>query len=190
MPDWAAITAVATIISGLAVVGSLLTVAFQLQKQGQEDFVAATSGLFDTWLDDDFQRAVQWVLYDLTQSTWRTFIAAHHGKYGERAFIRVGSYFNRTGYLVTNRLLGGHEQYLLDSVAGRAIEVWQKIEPLVLEARLVQNSTLFQDYQRMLPECYACYVPNQPIPFRIQEGAADAARDASESASELSRDRR
>lgn len=187
MPDWAAITAVATIISGLAVVGSLLAVAFQLQKQGQEDFVAATSSLFDTWLDDDFQRAMQWVLYDLTQCTWRTFLAAHRGKYGERAFIRVGSYFNRTGYLVTHKLMGGHEQYILDSVAGRAIEVWQKIEPLVLEARLVQNSTLFQDFQMMLPECYACYVPTQPIPLGIQEGAAG---DASESASALSRDRR
>lgn len=188
--DWAAITAVATIVSGIAVVGSLLLVAFQLRQQGQEDFVSATSTLFDTWLDDDFQQALQWVLYELAQPTWRTFLAAHRGRYGERAFFRVGSFFNRTGYLVTHELLGGHERYILNSVAGRAIEVWQKIEPLVLEARLVANSTLFEDYQRMLPECYACYVPSQPVPLGIREGAEYAARLASDDASEFPRDRK
>lgn len=188
--DWAAITAMATIVSGIAVFGSLLLVAFQLRQQGQEDFVSATSTLFDTWLDDEFQQALQWVLYELAETTWRTFLAAHRGRYGERAFFRVGSFFNRTGYLVTRELLGGHERYLLDSVAGRAIEVWQKIEPLVLEARLVENSTLFQDYQRMLPECYACYVPSQPVPREIREGAEHAARLSAEDASVLGRNRK
>ncbi len=65
---------------------------------------------------------------------------------------------NRIGYLVTYRLLGTRDRILLDTVAGSAIIIWQKIEPLVLEARLVENSTLFQDYERMLPRCRECYV--------------------------------
>jgi hypothetical protein len=54
-------------------------------------------------MDDDFQKAMQWVLNDLSEQTWRSFIAAHRGKYGERAFLRVGGYFNRTGYLLEFR---------------------------------------------------------------------------------------
>jgi len=172
--DWTEVIAIATVFSGFAVVGSALLVLAQLRRQAQELFVSGTASLFEIWVDDDFQRAVQWVLYGLSERSWRQFVEAHRGEYGERAFTRVGSYFNRIGYLVTHRLLGNEDRLLLDTVAGDAIAVWQKIEPLVLEARLIDNSTIFQDYQRMLPECYECYVPTQPVPDRIRRGAKQA----------------
>ncbi len=174
--DWSEVTALATAISGFALVATALLILFQLRRQGEEQFVTGTASLFQLWENDDFQRALQWVLYGLDEQSWRAFVAAHRGQYGERALTRVGAYFNRIGYLVTRRLLGGQDRLLLDTVAGPAIAVWQKIEPLVLEARLIENSTMFQDYQRMLPRCYECYVPSQPVPPRIQEGAEQAAR--------------
>jgi hypothetical protein len=45
---------------------------------------------------------------------------------------------------------------------------------LVLEARLIENSTLFQDFERMLPRCYECYMPTQPLRRDIREAAARA----------------
>jgi hypothetical protein len=141
-------------------------VVAQLRHQGEEQFVTGTVATFTIWMDDEFQQAVQWVLYELKEQTWREFVQAHRGKYGERAFNRVGAYYNRIGYLVTHRLLGDEDQLLLATAAGSAIAVWQKIEPLVLEARLIDNSTMFEDFELMLPECYECYVPSQPAPHR------------------------
>jgi hypothetical protein len=150
--------------------------------------VTATSSTFNIWENDDFQRAQQWVLYEMSERTWREFVAAHRGKYGERAFNRVGAFYNRIGYLVTRHLLGGNDQLELDTVAGTAIAIWKKIEPLVLEARLIENSTLFQDFQRMLPECYSCYVPSQPVPPAIRQGAELAAQLSQEDAMHLRHD--
>ena len=174
--DWGEVAALAAALNGLAVVGSVLLILAQLRRQDQEQFVSGTGAMFEIWVDDDFQQAVQWVLYAMSERTWHAFVAANRGKYGERAFIRVGGYFDRIGYLVTHGLLGGQDRLLLDTLAGPAIAVWQKIEPLVLEARLVENSTMFQDFQRMLPECYECYVPGQPVPARVVEEAEEAAR--------------
>jgi hypothetical protein len=148
----------------------------QLRRQEQESFVSTTASLYQVWADDDFQRALQWVLYELNAPTWKAFMDQNRGQYGERAFLRIGSYFNRVGYLVTHRMLGHNDRILLDNVAGQAIEVWDKIGPLVLEARLVENSTMFTDFERMLPDCYACYVPSRAVPDQVREGAEEAAR--------------
>ncbi len=161
--DWSEVAALAQAFSGVAVAVSLLFVVYQLHGQKEEEFVSGSASMFDILVDDDFQRAIQWVLYDLHEDSWRKFVTAHRGKYGERAFIRVGAFFNRTGYLVTRRLLGGFDQVTLETVAPTAIAVWTKIQPLVLEARLLENSILFQDFERMLPECFECYVPGQPL---------------------------
>lgn len=174
--DWVAVTALATLFSGVALVASAMAIVIQLRRQGEEQFVSGTATLFAIWADDEFQQAVQWVLYGLTEQTWREFVQAHRGKYGERAFSRVGGFYNRIGYLVTRHLLGDQDEILLDTVAGTAIAVWQKIEPLVLEARLIDNSTMFQDFELMLPECYECYVPSQPAPRRAWRQAARDAR--------------
>lgn len=178
--DWTMVGALATAIYGVAFVASIVLVLHQLRQQNKESFVSGTAATFAIWEEDGFQRAQQWILYELKEQTWREFVAAHRGQYGERAFIRVGSHYNRIGYLVTYSLLGSNDRILLDTVAGLAIAVWQKIEPLVLEARLIENSTMFQDYEQMLPRCYECYVPTQPIPAQIEEGAANARKLAQE----------
>jgi hypothetical protein len=165
--NWLMVEALATAVYGVAFIASIVLLLKQLRRQNQESFVSGTASTFGTWMDDDFQRAQQWILYELKEQTWKAFMAAHRNDYGERAFYRVGGYYNRIGYLVSYHMLGRNDRILLDTVAGMAITVWQKISPLVLEARLIENSTMFQDYERMLPECYECYVPTQPIPPSI-----------------------
>jgi hypothetical protein len=160
--NWTEIMAVAETISGIAVAASLLLVVLQLQGDTAERFVTGSASLFQIWEDDDFQRAVQWVLYELRETTWREFVAKHRNQYGERAFIRVGAYYNRVGYLITHRLVGGFEGLLLDIISPQAIAVWRKIQPIVLEARLTENSMLFQDFERVLPQCFECYIPSDP----------------------------
>lgn len=175
---WDEVQALATVVSDVALIGSLLFVLAQLKQQEREQFVQATSDEFTVWEDDDFQRALQWVLYDLKASTWREFVAKYRGEYGERAFNRVGALFNRYGYLMAHDLLGGLDQLVLDTLSGPAIAVWNKIEPLVLEARLIENSTMFQDFQTMLPACYACYVPGQQLPPRERRELEEASHAA------------
>jgi hypothetical protein len=165
--NWEELTSVATAIYGSAFVISLVFVVIQLRRQAGERFVVSTQKTFEIWMDDDFQKAQQWILYELKEQTWKEFVAAHRREYGERAFIRVGSYYSRIGYLVTYHLLGTSDRILLDTIAGPAIRIWQKIEPLVLEARLVENSTLFQDYERMLPRCRECYVFSESLPSAV-----------------------
>jgi membrane-bound metal-dependent hydrolase YbcI (DUF457 family) len=161
-PDWNEVAALAQAGSVVALVVSLILVLRQLQSQGKDQFVSGTASTFSVWSSDDFQAAVQWVLYELEATTWRAFVKKYRNKYGERAFIRVGSYFNRVGYLVNRDLLGGLEPLMIETVAPSAIAVWRKVEPLVLEARLVENARLFQDFETMLPACFDCYVPQQP----------------------------
>ena len=166
--NWEELTSIATAIYGSAFLISLLFVVIQLRRQTGERFVVSTQKTFEIWVNDDFQKAQQWILYELKEQTWKEFVAAHRGEYGERAFIRVGSYYNRIGYLVMYHLLGGSDRILLDTIAGPAIRIWQKIEPLVLEARLAENSALFQDYERMLPRCRECYVYSETSQSAIE----------------------
>ncbi len=159
--DWNEWTAIGTLVYGAGFLVSLTLFWSQLRRQAEERFVASSEPIFTIWLDDDFQRAQQWVLWQLQERTWRDFVRAHRGDYGERALLRVGAYYNRVGYLVVHRLIRGHERILLELIAGSAIAVWRKVKPLVLEARLVENTTLFSYFERMLPDCYECYVPGQ-----------------------------
>lgn len=174
--NWTEVSAIATAIYGLAFVLSLLLVLLQLRRQVEERFVASTQPIFEIWMNEDFQRAQQWVMYEMKEQTWKEFGVAHRGDYGERAFNLVGSYYNRIGYLVVYHLLGHSDRILLDTVAGPAIAAWNRMSRLVEEARLVENSTLFLDYERMLPKCYECYVPTQPVPEDVQMGAEEMAR--------------
>jgi hypothetical protein len=170
--NWVMVEALASALYAVAFMASIILVLRQLRKGIKDEFLTGTATTFAIWEEDDFQRAQQWLLYELQEQTWHEFVAAHRGQYGERAFIRVGAFYNRIGYMVSYHLLEGYDAILLDTVGGLAIAVWQKIEPLVLEARLIENSTLFQDFERMLPRCYECYVPTQPVPPDIREAAA------------------
>lgn len=174
--SWDEIIALSSALGTLALAITAVLVLVQLRGADEANFVASTSQLFRVWNADDFQQAIQWVLYDLDVHAWDDFLRRYGNRYGERAFVRVGSYFNRVGYLTVNHLLGSNDRILLDTISGPAIACWQKMEPLVLEARLIQNSTLFQDFERMLPRCYECYVPTIPIPARIRAAAAEARR--------------
>jgi hypothetical protein len=174
--NWTMVAGIGTAAYAVAFIVGLGLVLRQLGGQAKDRFVSATTDTFVIWEDDSFQQAIQWILYELKETTWKDFVAAHRGDYGERAFVRVGSAYNRIGYLVIYGFLGNNDRILLDSVAGLAIAVWQKIGPLVLEARLIENSTLFQDYERMLPRCYECYVPTQPLPPAIAAGAQEESR--------------
>jgi len=178
--NWMAVTAVALVVYAAAFIVGVGFVLRQFTLQTKDRFVAATSETFRIWEEDDFQQALQWLLYEMTQTTWKEFVAAHRGGYGERAFNRVGSFFNRIGYLVNYGFLGNNDRIILDSVAGAGIALWQKIAPLVLEARLIENSTLFQDYERMLPRCYECFVPTQPVPPNVVAGAQEESRLAAQ----------
>ena len=174
--DWVAVGGMAKRLSGPAFVFSLIFFVIPLRHQVEERFVASSQGLFQIWMSEEFQRSQQWVLYELHETTWRAFVAAHRGDYGERAFVTVGSFYNRVGYLVVYHLLGKTDRILLDTLAGPAIAAWNKMSNLVEEARLIENSTLFLDFERMLPQCYECYVPNQPVPEAVREAAEEAAK--------------
>ena len=174
--SWDEVTGLSTALSALVLAVTAILILFQIRRDDAVSFVASTSQLFRVWNSDNFQQAIQWVLYDLDVNTWEDFLRRFGDGPGERAFLRVGYYFNRVGYLTANHLLGSYDRIILDTISGPAIACWQRMEPLVLEARLVQNSTLFQDYERMLPRCYECYVPTMPVPPHIRAGAAEAER--------------
>lgn len=167
--NWLAIEALATTGSGIAVLVSAVLVLRQLREQSKEEFASGSSVTFEIWMDDDFQHALQWILYDLNFESWDAFMEAHRGQYGERAFLRVGSFYNRVGYMVKYHLLGAYEAILLDNLGSSAIEVWVKIEPLVLNARQTVNAKMFQDFQRLIPECYGYYVPRRSVHRTYQQ---------------------
>ena len=56
--DWGEVTAIATALSGLALVGSAILIVAQLARQAQEQFVSSTTSLFDIWEDEDFRNAL------------------------------------------------------------------------------------------------------------------------------------
>ena len=50
-------------------------------------------------------------------------------------------------------------QRLRHGSSHKHVAVWQKIWPLVGEARRLEHATLFADFERLLPACRVCYVP-------------------------------
>jgi hypothetical protein len=102
-----------------------------------------------------------WVVHRLQETTWEEFIRVHRADYGEQAFHRVGAFYDRVGALVRLGLITHNE--IVTTIGPYAIAVWTKIEPLVKEARQAENSTLFADFERIIPACYECYVPNLQV---------------------------
>jgi hypothetical protein len=155
--DWTMINAVASIISALAFLTGTIVVALQLRHMAKDRFVAATGDLFDIWESRDFQEAQLWVLHRLDARTWEEFLTKHRGDFGESAFHRVGGFYNRVGTLAIRGLID--KDVTLRTIGGYAIAVWRRIELLVREARRVEHSNLFEDFERLLPDCYECYAP-------------------------------
>lgn len=155
--DWNALTAVATAVSMIAVVFTTLYIRAELKALEKDRYLAATHELFAVWQSKEFMDAQLWLLHRLKETTWPEFVAAHRGDAGEAAFHRVGAFYDRVGTLVRLGLIRQDE--ILVTVGGYAIAVWQKISPLVREARRLEHSTLFADFERLLPACHECYAP-------------------------------
>jgi hypothetical protein len=155
--NWNAVTAIATVVSMVAFVLTALYVRGELKALEKDRYLAITSQMFAIWESREFMDAQLWLLHRLQEQTWEAFVRAHRGDAGEAAFHRVGSFYNRLGTLVRLGLINQRE--MLTTIGAFAIAVWQKIQPLVHEARRREHSTLFQDFERLLPACYECYVP-------------------------------
>jgi hypothetical protein len=155
--DWNAITAIASAISMVAFIASAVYVRAELKHGEKSRYLETTNQLFSVWQTADFMEAQLWLLHRLEETTWEEFVRAHRADYGEIAFHRVGSFYDRVGTLVRRGFID--EEEILSTMGPHAIAVWQKIEPLVQGARRVENSVLFDDFERLLPACLACYVP-------------------------------
>lgn len=155
--NWNAVMGIASVVSMLAVVATAIFVLGELKAQEKSRYLQVTSELYHTWQSPEFMNAQLWLMHRLEEATWDAFVTAHRADYGEQAFHRVGSYYDRVGTLIRLRLID--EREILSTIGAYAIAVWQKIEPLVREARRIENSVLFDDFERMLPGCYECYVP-------------------------------
>lgn len=180
--DWIAVNAVASIISAVAFLVGSIVVVLQLRHMAKDRFVAATGSLFEIWESREFQEAQLWILHRLQERTWDEFLAKHKGDFGEEAFHQVGAFYNRVGTLTMRHLID--KDVTLRTMGGYAIAVWRRLEPLVLQARRVEHSNLFEDFERMLPDCFECYAPTLEL---TPEVAIDADRDFLETEREAAR---
>ncbi len=155
--SWDAITSIATTVSMVAFILTAVYIRDQLKGQQKDRYLQITSDLFGVWQNRDFMEMQLWVIHKLEESNWQDFVAKHRSDYGEIAFHRVGAFYDRVGTLV--RLGFVNDREILATIGGHAIAVWNKIEPLVREARRIENSDLFTDFERILPSCRECYVP-------------------------------
>lgn len=155
---WTILTAVATIISMFAYLATVLYVRAELKGLEKDRYLTVTNQLFTLWQSKEFMEAQLWIMHRLEETTWEGFVAAHRADTGELAFHQVGAFYDRVGTLIKLGLVDDKE--ILATMGGFAIAVWNKIGPLVHEARQIENSVLFQDYERMLPSCHECYVPS------------------------------
>jgi len=171
---WSILTAIASLVSMVAFVVTAVLIRAELRAQEKDRYLSVTNDLFSIWQSPEFMEAQLWLLHKLDHTTWQDFVEAHRGDAGEIAFHRVGSFYDRLGTMV--RLGFVNDREILSTTGGYAIAVWKKIEPLVREARRIENSVLFDDFERILPACHVCYVPNlQPgtevFPFSIAQTA-------------------
>lgn len=154
---WSTLTAIASIVTAVIYLITVYYLRMQIKAAETDRYLAVTNELFTLWQSREFMEAQMWLLHRLKERTWEEFVAAHRGDTGEIAFHRVGSFYDRVGTLVRLKLINDKE--ILATMGGHAIAVWHKIDGLVAEARRIENSTLFTDFEAMLPSCYSCYVP-------------------------------
>ncbi|MEP6755812.1 MAG: rhodanese-like domain-containing protein [Chthonomonadales bacterium] len=167
---WTIITGLATVVSTIAYIVTALFIRAELKALEKERYLTVTSELFSIWQTAEFMEAQFWVMHKLNSTTWEDFIMTHRGDFGELAFHRVGSYYDRVGTLVRLGMISEFE--ILSTIAAYAIAAWSKMAPLVHEARKLENSNLFDDFEKLLPSCHECYVPNLAkeskfVPFAI-----------------------
>jgi hypothetical protein len=154
---WDAITSIATVISMVAFILTALYVRAELKALDKDRYLAITHELFNIWQSKEFMDAQLWLLHRLKETNWTDFVGNHRADLGESAFHRVGSFYDRVGTLVRLGLVNKDE--ILVTIGPHAIAVWRKIRGLVQEVRRLEHSTLFADFERLLPSCHECYVP-------------------------------
>lgn len=152
------ISTVATLISTVAYVVTIYYLQKQMHGLEKDRYINVTNELFSIWQSREFMQDQLWLLHQLHETTWEAFVLGHRADSGEVAFHRVGSFYDRVGTLVELGMI--NESEILSTMGGYAIAVWTKIEPLVREARGIEHSTLFDNFERLLPSCYECYVPS------------------------------
>jgi hypothetical protein len=173
--DWNALTSIASLISMVAFVLTALYVRAELKGMEKDRYVEVTSQLFNIWQSKEFMEAQLWLLHRLEETTWQGFVMNHRGDVGESAFHRVGGFYDRVGTLTRLGIVNDRE--ILSTIGAHAIAVWQKIEPLVRESRRIENSALFDDFERLLPACYECYVPALGAGARVNPFSMAQAED-------------
>jgi len=169
---WTVVTAIATLISMVAYLLSVYYLRTELKGLEKDRYLSVTNELFALWQSQEFMQAQLWLMHSLKERTWQEFVLAHRAGAGELAFHRVGSFYDRVGTLVKMGLID--EKEILSTMGGYAIGVWLVIGPLVKEARTLEHSNLFDDFERLLPACYECYVPAlgseaNVIPFALTQ---------------------
>ncbi len=122
----------------------------KLRQMQRDRFVAVTNTLFQIWQSPDFMKAQLWVIHELRAKSWQDFLEQHAGQEGEAALLRVGGFYNRVGTLVNSGFVDG--RFILRNIGGTASQVWQKIQPLVLDAR-AKNPGLLVDFEGLIPQC-------------------------------------
>jgi hypothetical protein len=144
---------IAAIASAAAFPVSAVWLLIKLRQIQRDRFVAVTNMLFQIWQSPDFMKTQLWIIHNLDARSWQEFLTQHAGKEGEAALLRVGGFYNRVGTLVNSGFVD--ERFILRTIGGTAGQVWQKIQPLVADAR-VANPGLFADFEGLIPHCASC----------------------------------
>ena len=144
---------IAPFVSAAAFLISAVWLLVKLRQMQRDRFVAVTNTLFQIWQSPEFMKAQLWIIHDLKAQSWQEFLAQHAGKDGEAALLRVGGFYNRVGTLVNSGFVDG--RFILRTIGSTAGEVWQKIEPLIADAR-AKNPGLFADFEGLMPHCASC----------------------------------
>lgn len=143
----------APVVSAAAFLISAAWLLVKLRQMQRDRFVAVTNTLFQIWQSPDFMKAQLWIIHDLEAPTWQDFLHQHSGREGEAAWLRVGGFYNRVGTLVNSGFVDG--RFILRTIGGTATQVWQKIHPLVVDAR-AKDPSLFIDFEGLMPHCTSC----------------------------------
>jgi hypothetical protein len=160
--DWGMITAIGTVLSAMVVLVGAIVAIHELDHMARDRYVTVTNTLLEIWESSEFQKAQLWILYELDTSDWNEFVERYGGKYGEEAIIKVGSFYNQIGTLTAEHLLPSPHT-LLRSIGGYAIAIWEKISPLVEQARRREISQLFANYEWLVAAAYETYKPDHPL---------------------------
>ncbi|HEX6509336.1 MAG TPA: hypothetical protein VF221_17040 [Chloroflexota bacterium] len=156
------ITALGTVISACVLLVGAIVAVHELDHMARDRYVTVTNTLLQIWESPEFQKAQLWILYELDTNDWDEFVAKHGGRYGEEAVVMVGSFYNQIGTLTHEHLLPSPHT-LLRSIGGYAIAIWEKISPLVEQARRKEISDLFGDFEWLVAAAYVTYKPDHPL---------------------------